>query len=617
MAVGDDNIIEPQSVVAARVANAAALRTATRPRRGLLFVRKEASAPSVPMSATASTQLPQQETRDASLSAGFPLAIPGRVIDPYYDLASLYDLADYSSELGQNIAAMVTNIAGFGGRLKPRLTEAESKNLDGKTKRAVKEQYVRLFNLFNSGIMGAATGSHSGRMTMRQLQVRTRDSLEKTATAYWEILADELPKTDEKGNVVRNAYGAKVHERVGLRYLSALNVLPTERDEKSTKAEMPVICLELPDGDENVEFVRVHKMKPVAIHFRRYVQRIGAQEIWFKEIGDPRPLDRKTGRQLTPGEVDAGVEQASEIFPWGLPSDTTAHGRVRWIGNLLTVNGDRAAEEVNYDTLEHDAIPALLFLVGGQNVRLSEDTRDALSEYEHLENRNRARAIVVEAEPFDSAQQTGPAMLDVKPLVSAQMHDAMFSNYQKGNADKIRSSFRQSPVFIGRETTAGKNAVEPARRLTDEQVYKPARDDADETINDILLPFFGIIYWCWESIGPSVTDDQDMIKVMTAMEQVGAMTPRIGRRLGSDIVNQDLGADGMTKTAEHDPDQPNNMQMAHALSHQRANNVNVGGAGTGNFTVRKEVDELRDEVRLMVADVLREELAAVLASVRS
>jgi capsid portal protein len=604
---------EPQSVVAARVANRSALRAATRPRRSLLFVRKEAAssvqpAPAKPAEgpAKASSQLAEQETTAGTVG----WATPGRILTPYHDLASLYELPEYSSELSQNIDAMVTNIAGLGWKLKCRLSDVELKELNTEDRRAVKAQYVRAWNLLNTGIIGAATGGHSARMTFRQLKKRTRTSVERTANGFWEFIPDALQKAKD-GALVFNEYGTPVRGRSGIRYLSALHMWATERDRKPVVAEMPVVKMEMPE-DVDASPRRVLALEPIEVHFRRYVQRIGGEEVWFKELGDPRPVCKKTGRVLSPQEAQQpGVCLANEIWHWCIASDGTVYGRVRWMGNLLTVQGDRSAEEVNFDTLENDAIPAMLYLVSGTNVKMADATMDALEDFERGENRNRARGLVIEAEPADANNQSSEAKLEAKPLVDAQMHDAMFVNYQKNNADKIRSSFRHSPVRIGREMLAGQKAVDAARRLDDEQVYQPEREDEDETTSDIILPFFGITYWCVETEGPSVTDDQDVVNVMKTLEQTGGMTPRLSRKLGGEVLHQDLGHDAMEKTEDFDPDKPNNLQMANALAHQRSNNVNLG-TGSNQVTVRKEVDDLRDDLARF-----REELEEALTALRA
>lgn len=81
--------------------------------------------------------------------------------------------------------------------------------------------------------------------------------------------------------------------------------------------------------------------------FRKFRQNVAGRTVYFKEFGDPRIMDKRTGKYVTeedtePVDID---DQANEIIDFRLGS--MPYGEVRWIGQVLTVDGNRRAEVLN------------------------------------------------------------------------------------------------------------------------------------------------------------------------------------------------------------------------------------------------------------------------------
>jgi capsid portal protein len=81
--------------------------------------------------------------------------------------------------------------------------------------------------------------------------------------------------------------------------------------------------------------------------FRKYKQETNGNTVYFKEIGDPRIMDARSG---TYGEGIPLEYQANEILEFAI--GTEAYGEVRWSGQILGVDGSLKAENSITGTLK-------------------------------------------------------------------------------------------------------------------------------------------------------------------------------------------------------------------------------------------------------------------------
>ena len=112
--------------------------------------------------------------------------------------------------------------------------------------------------------------------------------------------------------------------------------------------------------------------------FRKFRQNVGGKTVYFKEFGDPRIMDKRNGKYI--GEADDAIEiddQANEIIEFRIGS--MPYGEVRWIGQVLTVDGNRRAEVLNNNYFRHGRHTPLMILVKGGT--LSETAFSKLEEY--------------------------------------------------------------------------------------------------------------------------------------------------------------------------------------------------------------------------------------------
>lgn len=486
------------------------------------------------------------------------LTADGRLIAPPFDKLVLAMLPEQSTELGQVIDAMVTNIDGFGHRLESRIREADPE-LPKDMRAKVMEERARLTNFFNT-----CCQDHS----FNELRKRTRKDIESTGEGYWEVI--RVPST---GEIVEFNHIPS--------YQVALGIL----DKTFTKYEQTVPWVN-PDG--SVQLKKIPRQK----RFRPFIQmrasaytnafgfsRGGWEIRWFKEFGDPRVINNRTGLVVDKKEDIAALPEdhkAGELIHFKIYSPRTPYGMPRYIGNLITLFGDRAADEVNYVTLKNNNIPSMMILVS--NGQLTDGSINRITEFAEGQmqgSANMSRFLVIEAEGAIEGDESGHVKLDIKPLTGEQMRDQLFQEYGKFNREKIRENFRLPPIFVGSAEDYTRATAESSIKLADEQVFSPDRDEFDITMNQRILPELGVLYHDFVSNTPNVTADEDLTALMDSAERSGAMTPRLGRRIVADILSIDEHAlpplDPSIK-----PDVPYSYQMAEAVknmaepSHQLA-----------------------------------------------
>lgn len=511
------------------------------------------------------------------------LSSGGRLIEPPFNMLSLATLPEQNTELTPIIETMEQNIEGFGHVLQPRVDMKlvpEEKREEFET--ALNKERVRLVNFFNYANL---------RISLTELRKRTRKDLEATGNAFWEV--------------IRNAAG----EIQGFEHVPAYQTRLSKQDEEPTKVDWPVLELQ-EDGSWQVEKV------PAWMKFRRYAQsrltpirglvqvaQGGYKIRWFKDFGDPRQYSNRTGNLLKTAEQVAAHRQkhgehafANELIHFKLYSCRSPYGLPRYIGNLLSIFGARAAEEINYVTFRNNNVPSMAVLVS--NGQLTDGTLQRITSYVESQiqgSDNYSKFLVIEAEGDVEGEDGGHVKLDIKPLTQLQARDAMFTNYLTQNQAAIRRAFRIPPVFIGQSDDYTRSTAETSRRLADEQVFAPERNAFDEFVNRTLFPFMGISLHRFKSNSPNTTDNQQLVKMLGGAEKTGAMTPEIARLVMSDILGQEL-PDFPEKVEgfDFDPKLPFSLIMARAVQN-RADPAEPGQQVTALKVLEKHLADVHGE----------------------
>lgn len=514
---------------AASAANATNHRALRKVRAHVVEVRKGAAAANGLVDASSTTA--------PGTSEGLPeepfnaLGHKGRVIMPPFDMLTLAMLPENSSELNQCIETMETNIEATGFRFVSRLrlddvTKTDSDEGQDVTPISPEQQAlldasraekVRLTNFF----------TYCTEESFVQFRRRIRRDLETTGNAYFEV--------------IRNASGAIQ----GFTHLPSYQMRLGKVEDEPFEVTRKILELQ-PDGSVQVKDQRIMRRfrmfaQSRTIHQGRSTSSIaGHKVVWFKEFGDPRHYSKRDGElreRIKPND------RASEVLHLKLYSPRSPYGLPRFIGNLLSIFGDRAAEEINWITFKNNNIPSMAILVS--NGQLTQGTVDRIQSFVESQiqgSDNYSKFLIVEAEATgeDTGEDGGQVKIDIKPLAKEQHSDALFQNYSDKNHDKIRRSFRLPPIFVGQASDYSRSTAESSRRLADEQVFSPERVEFDEVMNRLLFPEMGVIYHKFKSNTPNTTDNTQLVKILASSEKTGGMTPRIARFMLEDILGIDL-----------------------------------------------------------------------------
>jgi len=537
----------------------------------------------------AKTQDPASRPGGEDLSAAFASA---GAIEPPYDPEALCLLTEHSNSLRQNVDAYATNIDGFGHRFEPAI-DFDADDVDGRIADSIylerlaardrgelpedaalqptaeetaerKRELVQLARIERARLesfFDFCCFDHS----FVDLRRRTRQDLEVTGNAFWEVLRDG------RGEIARLVYVPSYSVR-----LLPLDETPVEGEDRVRVS--------------SVSFDKVSTRR----RLRRCVQIQGVERVYFKSMGDPRVVSRRTGRVFDDAEslVDADPTDgpATELVHFAVHSPRSPYGVPRWVGTLLAVLGSRQMEEVNYLYFENKSVPPLALLVSGG--RLSEASVPRIERFieENLKGKaNFHKVLILEAEGGSGSSETTRAKIELRPLTDAQQQDALFQLYDERNIDKVGSAFRLPRLLRGESKDFNRATAESALRFAEDQVFQPERDEFDFLMNRRLLADMGIRFWRFRSQTPVTRDPERMTDMVEKLVRVGVLTPEEGRLLAGDIFNREFRklGDDWTK-------RPITLTLAGIQTQQT--DVDAGSRRTALLDGARSIMNLRDEL---------------------
>lgn len=428
----------------------------------------------------------------------------GLVLAPPYARETLARLYDISDALLSAVAAMETNISGFGWQLVPVDKDRVEKEADAAAaeKRAL-ESFVQYMNVDGSLVA---------------LRRRTRVDQEVYGDGYWEVLRDASGKVS-----------GVAHMRAHFVRKGPLDPKPTEVDRFVQEA----------DGT----WTRHKQLR----RFRCFVQIVGGVQTWFKTLGDPRPIRADNGKVDYEASPDA---LATEVLNFTLYAPDSAYGKPRWRGASDDVAGRAAAAEVNSGVFDNKGIPPFLILV--QGALLGPSAVEAVKEhFESTKGRERYNApLIIEAEGASSPTGDGPiapVKIDVKDLTEGVQKDALFGNYRVAAAESIAMAFRIPRIIVGGSRDYNRATADAARSVAEEQVFGPERAEEDEIFNREILPLLGYRYWRVRTNPPPLLDETTLATLLRVAIDAGILTPAqagqvLGPLLGLELTRADAWA---------------------------------------------------------------------------
>ena len=463
-------------------------------------------------------------------------------LEPPYDPAALCLLVEHSNALRQNLDAYAVNIDGFGHRLEPAI-DFEAEDADARVADAIflERAAARERGELDAGAELEPTADevaarkreliHLARIERARLQSffdfccfdhsfvdlrrRTRQDLETTGNAFWEVLRDG------RGDLARLVYVPSHTVR-----LMPLDPAPVEVQDRVQVSP--------------VAFEAV----PARRRLRRFVQVQGTDQVFFKAFGDPRVISKRTGSVFASAEElrasHSSDGPATELLHFAIHSPRSPYGVPRWVGALLAVLGSRQMEEVNFLYFENKSVPPMALLVSGG--RISEASVPRIERFieENLKGKaNFHKILILEADGAGTGDG-GRAKIELRPLTEAQQQDALFQVYDERNIDKVGGAFRLPRLLRGESKDFNRATAESALRFAEDQVFQPERDEFDYLINRKLMADMGIRLWRFRSQTPVTRDPERMTAMVEKLVRVGVLTPEEGRFLAGDIFNREF-----------------------------------------------------------------------------
>lgn len=421
-------------------------------------------------------------------------------IRPPYEPSDLLRIVEESDILKPLINALASNttLFGYGIRYRQDFDYNKADKSIQQTADAEYDQLNTLYRYFN--------------VQQQFSRVLYKAIYDKEAIGYGAI------------EILRNGVG----EVCGGEYARACNfriAVQRKQDRDATIKQMQINS----DGDaEEVETVR---------RFRKFVQIVNGEKVYFKEFGDPRQMDCRTGEYSQQVETS---HQATEILFLNNHCAYSDYGVPKWSGNIPNLVGNRKSEELNLVFfLQGKMMPFAITVSGGQ---LTDDSVEALKKGVGVDNA--FKALLLEALPDENIsgldKDGNKVSVNIEHLTDTSLSDGLFMEYQKSNRDKVRGAFRLPPIYLGDSTDYTKATAEVSKLIAEEQVFVPEREEISDLFNSVICNELGIRYCEMYLKGPKMGDMAEVAAALQPFIAAGTVTPNmlldtLGELLGKEI----------------------------------------------------------------------------------
>jgi PBSX family phage portal protein len=429
----------------------------------------------------------------------------GDWITPFNDLRGLRTLVKHSTILPQCIRAYKNNIAGFGIGVRYVDDKEETPEMAEEFERAT--EVVELLNT---------------EQDTKQVFEDIIEAREIYGIAYLEV--------------IRNV----ADEVVQIEFIT-----DTPSMEKTKPLEPYISSPYYHHGKE------IERKK----RYCKYRQNIGGKTVYFKEFGDPRIMDSRNGEYLEAGKTLEIEYQANEVLEFTI--GTEPYGEVRWIGQVLGVDGSRKAENLNNNYFRNGRHTPLMIMIEGGT--LTDESFEKLQSYmdDIKGEAGQHSFIILETESTDGRadfDESEKPKIEVKDLASVLQKDELFQNYLDNNRRKVQSAFQLPDLYVGYTTDFNRATAQTAQEVTEEQVFQPERKSLAWSINNRLLNGYKFQHVEVYFLEPDISNTDDLYKLLTVGNNAGGLTPNMAKQ----IIYEARG-----EVSEDYPDDWGNMPLAY------------------------------------------------------
>ena len=407
-------------------------------------------------------------------------------ISPPVPLKNYEIMVQHSSILPQCINAYKSNIAGFGIEVRYKNDATDTKKLE--------DEFNRMSEIIELLTVECDT---------KEIFEKIIGARETYGIAYLEVL--------------RNAFG----EVVQIEFIE--NVPSIEKSIES-------------DDVFEIEYYFNGKMHKRKEKFRRYRQTINGKTVYFKEFGDKRIMDKTTGKYVKKLEES---QRANEILEFKLGEKP--YGQVRWIGQILNIDGSRKAENLNNNYFENGRHTPMAVIISGGTL-----TDDSFDKLQHYMNDIKGEAgqhsfLLLEAEKNENGtvmDKESEPKIEIESLAKMLQNDELFQNYIDNNRRKVQSSFRLPDLYVGYTTDFNRATAQTVMEVTEKQVFQTERQSLAWILNNKLLKDYNFKYVEAYFKEPDITNPDDLYKILTIVNNAGGLTPNKAKEIGYKILGE-------------------------------------------------------------------------------
>lgn len=419
---------------------------------------------------------------DTSLQITAENKYSGDWISPPSDLRGLRSLVKHSTILPQCIRAYRNNIAGFGIGVRYREDVEETPEMAAEFQRA--QEIIELLN---------------------------------TEQDTKEVFEDVI----------------EARETYGIAYIEVIRSVGGEVTQIEFIRDTPSVSKTKP-LDPYIPTAYYHHGRQVERkkRFCKYRQQIGGETVYFKEFGDPRVMDKRDGAYLEEGGTLGMEYRANELMEFAV--GTESYGEVRWIGQVLGVDGSRRAEMLNNNYFRNGRHTPLMIVVKNGTL-----TDESFQKLQHYINDIKGEAgqhafIVLETESAGGGtdfEQGDKPDIEIKDLAGILQKDELFQSYLDNNRRKVQSSFQLPDLYVGYTTDFNRATAQAAQEVTEQQVFQPERRSLAWAINNRLLNGYQFQYVECYFLEPDITNPDDLAKLLSVCNGAGGLTPNKAKEI--------------------------------------------------------------------------------------
>lgn len=454
--------------------------------------------------------------------------------------------------------------------------------------------YKRLVN--NSSILPQCIRAYKNNIAGFGIGVRYKEDLEETPEmkAEWDKISEVLEflnMDQDTKEIFEDIIEAR--ETYGIAYLEVIRnlggeVIGIEFINNIPSVQKTAALLPYVDIEYEVNGKTATRQKK----FCKYRQQLNGKTVFFKEIGDPRVMDNRTGEY---GEGLPIEYQANELLEFAI--GTEPYGEVRWIGTVLNVDGSRKAESLNNRYFSEGRHTPLMILINGGT--LTDDSFDKLQTYMNdIKGENGQHAfIVLEAENLENRTDMEGEQkpnLEVVKMADILQKDELFQDYLDNNRRKVQSAFQLPDLYVGYTTDFNRATAQSAQEVTEKQVFQPERQSLAWVINNKLLAGYHFKYVEAYFLEPDISNPDDLYKLLTVCNNAGGLTPNKAKSILYNAIGE---------TAEDFEGDWGDTPLAYSKASQPATQAMTGLDSQLSQQIQKSVEHGDDEITVVLKEI--------------